>query len=147
MEKADKVTKDERANSNRSDARWGTLVMKQGFVIVPTTLFVAQRRLEISVNEFNVLLQIVSFWWDESKLPFPSKQTLADRMNVSVKTVQRALASLEARKLLKRIERINPKHGRQANAYDLSGLVAKLSVIAGEQSRLKMKGRRVGRPR
>lgn len=134
--------KKEQAETRRADARWGSLVMKQGFVIIPSTLFVAQRRLGISVNEFNALLQIISFWWDGGRHPFPSRPTLAQRMDVSVKTVQRSLASLEKKGLLQRITRVG-KHGRQANAYDLSGLANALKPIAGEHSRLKVARQRL----
>lgn len=138
---------DQDRESRRSDSRWGKLVIAQGFIILPATLFIGQRRLGLSANEFNIILQIISFWWDESRHPYPNRQTLALRMGVSVKTVQRNLASLENKGLVRRITRIDPKHGRQANAYDLSGLVKALGPIASENSQIKVRRQKLDRPK
>jgi hypothetical protein len=48
------------------------------------------------------------------------------------RTVQAYLTSLEEKGFIRRVERFKPNKGQDANAYDLSGLVAKLQALAPE---------------
>ena len=63
-------------------------------------------------------------------MPWPSKQTIADRLGVSTKTVQRAIVGLEQADLLIRKYRYHKTGGRTSNEYDLSPLVERLKPIA-----------------
>ena len=58
------------------------------------------------------------------------EKTLAERLGVSTKTVQRAIVVLEEEGLLLRKERYHKAGGRTSNEYDLSPLVARLKDIA-----------------
>nr|WP_192959825.1 helix-turn-helix domain-containing protein [Sinorhizobium meliloti] len=95
--------------------------------------------------EFNVLVQLIFHWWDADRDPHPAKDTIARRMGLSSRQVQRYLTNLEEAKLIKRIERFSGKKAQIANAYDLSPLVRKLGAIepefrkAVEQRRLRQK--------
>ena len=57
-------------------------------------------------------------------------------MDKSPKTVQRYLKALEDAGLVRRISRFEAKKGQTSNEYDLSGLVAKLKVIAAEEAKV-----------
>jgi len=111
--------------------KWGKTTMDANYTVLPSALVRGQERLGINANEFAVLVHLLDHWWEAEKMPFPTKKTIAARLQVSDKTVQRALVQLEAGGLLKRNARYNPKtNGRTSNEYDLSPLVAKLTEIS-----------------
>jgi hypothetical protein len=99
---------------------------------LPSILLQAQARLCISPQQMIVLLQLVEHWWREDSKVFPAKASLASRVGLSEKQIQRHIVALEQKKLVKRIERVLPGKGKVSNEYDLSGLVQKLKEIAPE---------------
>lgn len=134
-----------KAQKRRSEAKWGTAVIAQGFCIIPALLFRAQRRLGLSPTQLALILQIAEFWWDDGKLPWPKKETVADRLNLSEKQVQRLVRDLEQRGYLTRLKRVT-SHGQTSNAYDFGGLVAKLQSLAPEFAEAAAAKRKVERP-
>lgn len=120
------------AAQKQSEKKWGAEVMKHGYCILPSILLQAQARLLINAQQMIVLLQLAEHWWREDSKVFPAKALLAGRIGLSEKQIQRHIAVLEQRKLVKRIERILPGRGKVSNEYDLSGLVKKLKEIAPE---------------
>ncbi|MGB0083754.1 MAG: helix-turn-helix domain-containing protein [Rhodomicrobiaceae bacterium] len=129
----------------RAEDKFGIPVMKHGYTMLPNLLMQAQGRLKIGHAEFNVLVQLISHWWEADKDPYPAKETIARRMGLSSRQVQRYLTNLENGGILKRIERFSGRKAQIANAYDLSALVQKLQAIepefrkAAEQKRLRQK--------
>lgn len=134
-----------KAQKRRSEAKWGTAVIAQGYCIIPALLFRAQRRLGLSPTQLALILQIAEFWWEEGMLPWPKKETVAERLNLSEKQVQRLVRDLELRGYLKRVRRVT-RHGQTSNAYDFSGLVAKLQELAPEFAEAAEAKRKVERP-
>ena len=136
------VSKKER---RRAEDKFGVPVMKHGYTMLPNLLLQAQGRLGIGHAQFNVLVQLVQHWWDADKNPRPAKDTIARRMGLSSRQVQRYLTDLENTGLIKRVERFSGRKAQIANEYDLGGLVAKLGAIepefrkAAEQRRLRQK--------
>lgn len=130
-------------DKRRAEDKFGVPVMKHGYTMLPNLLLQAQGRLEIGHAEFNVLVQLIFHWWDADRDPHPAKDTIARRMGISPRQVQRYLTNLEEAKLIKRIERFSGRKAQIANAYDLSPLVQKLGAIepefrkAAEQKRLR----------
>jgi hypothetical protein len=120
-----------RAERLASEAKWGRQVMSIGFCILPALLFRAQRRLGLSGMQLALITQIAEFWWQGGKFPFPKKDTLAQRMGISDKQVQRIARQLEQRGYLARETRMTA-HGQTSNTYNLSGLVKKLKELAPE---------------
>lgn len=133
-----------KALKRRSEAKWGTSVMAQGYCIIPALLFRAQRRLGLSATQLALILQIAEFWWEDGRLPWPKKETVADRLNITEKQVQRLVRDLEIRGYLKRVTRMT-SHGQSSNAYDFSGLVAKLQELAPEFAEAAAAKRKVER--
>lgn len=116
-----------------SERKWGKKVLKNGFCLFPSLLLRAQRRLGLSAQQLNVLLHLVDHWWEPTRMPYPSKKTIATRMNLSPRQVQRIIGDLEQAGLLKRIERQgNSNKGKLTNKYDLSGLVLRLKELEPE---------------
>lgn len=105
--------------------------MARGQCILPSLIFKAQRRLGLSATQLVVLLHIADFWWKAGDLPWPKKLTVAERLNVTEKQVQRVIRELEKGGYVRRIPRMT-SHGQTSNGYDLSGLVAKLKELAPE---------------
>lgn len=125
-------------STKTSEEKWGKVTMSQGFTMVPSILLQSQRRLDIKAVELAVLLHILEHWWKADDLPWPKKQTIAERLQVSEKTVQRATAKMEAQGLITRIDRfLANNNGRTSNAYDPAGLVARLHDIAEEVAKVK----------
>lgn len=115
----------------RSEAKWGRQVMDQGFCILPSLLFRAQSRLGLKAPHLVLVLQLAEFWWYDENLPWPKKETIAQRMGLKEKQVQRIVRALEQRGYITRRTRMTP-HGQTSNAYDLSGLVRRLAELAPE---------------
>lgn len=115
-----------------SEKKWGKDVMKLGFSVMPSLLFRAQRRLGLSPTQLAVLVQLADFWWDEERKPYPSKETLSQRLGIGPRQIQRHIADLEEAGLVRRIERRAIHKGKLSNAYDLSGLVEKLKKLEPE---------------
>ena len=128
----------------RSEEKWGTAAMAGGFCILPALLLRAQRRLGLSATQLALVIQLSDFWWDDGKHPWPKKETLGQRLGLSEKQVQRHARALEERGYIRRITRMTP-HGRTSNAYDLSGLVAKLTELAPEFAAASAAKRKVER--
>lgn len=121
-----------KATQKASVEKWGKDVMDLGFCVVPSLLMRAQRRLNLSPTQLAVLLQLCDFWWDKERKPFPSKETLAQRLSLSERQVQRYIAELENEGLVRRIERRASNGGKLSNTYDLSGLVNRLQNLEPE---------------
>lgn len=114
------------------EERWTKGVLDPGFVVIPSVLLRAQKRLHIDSVELAVLLHLIDHWWDNDDMPFPSKKRLGERIGVSDKTVQRAIKKLEDEKLIKRVKRHNKSGGQTSNIYDLTPLIERLKPIAKE---------------
>lgn len=116
------------------ERRWGKDVIAPGFALIPSALLRGQARLRISAIELAVLVHLIDHWWHASEMPFPSKRRLAERLIVSERTVQRAMARLESEGLVKRVARHYPSGGQASNHYDLSPLVERLRPIARDMN-------------
>ena len=126
-------------DKKESEKKWGKAVMALGYCIFPSILLQAQGRLGLSAQEMVILLQLAEHWWKADSLVFPSKETIAERVGLSAKQVQRHIKALEERGLVRRNARYKPGRGQLSNQYDLSGLVAKLKALEPEIT----KGRRL----
>lgn len=113
-----------------SQKKWGKKVMSIGFDILPSLLFKAQRRLGLTSSQLVVLLHLANHWWDANNNPWPSVTTIAERMGIQRRQVQKIMKDLETAGLVQRIERRARHRGKLSNEYDLSGLVKKLKEIA-----------------
>lgn len=109
--------------------RWTDESLSLGWTGIPTTLFFLQSDKKISSTAFNTLLNLIVHWWGSSEWPHPSMESLAARMGVTVRTVQRALNELEKAQLIEKKPTLksNPKY-KGRNIYDLSKLVEYLTT-------------------
>ncbi|MBI4969203.1 MAG: helix-turn-helix domain-containing protein [Rhodospirillales bacterium] len=126
-----------RAINKSSEQKWGKAVTGCGFAIVPSILIRGQQRLGLSPMQINVLVHLLDYWWSPETHPYPSKRSIATRMGVSPRTIQKAIADLEVAGLVKRIARRTSAGDPNTNMYDLSGLVETLIKLEPEFRRAK----------
>lgn len=129
---ADVVPFPARDANKASERKWGRKVMERGFCIMPSLIFRAQARLKLNATQLAVLMHLADYWWDVDRRPWPAKKTIADRLGLSARQVQRYMAELEEMGYVKRIERRAKHKGKLSNEYDLSGLVERLKQLEPE---------------
>jgi DNA replication protein DnaD len=114
--------------TERGAAKWGDLALG-GFQVLPDALLVNQVQLGLSATDLVVLVNICSYWWSKDHPPFPRSNTIAERMGLDPRSVQRSISRLRKAGLVsvKLIPRANDKVVR---ALSLDGLVARLDSYA-----------------
>ena len=75
--------------------RWGKSLIDAGLVAFPSVFLQRQQALGLDPLDVNILLQLADHWWERDNLPFPSKKTLADRIGVKPRTIQRHIARMK----------------------------------------------------
>lgn len=124
---------------HRVNTRWSEAGLA-GWQPVPDVLLRHQGELKVSATELNVLLNITTHWWAPGEKPFPRSATIAKRMNVEPRTVQRAIRSLAGKGLLK-IERREEAGGR---CFDLTPLVTKLAPLGRAEQHRRAQNKAAG---
>ena len=104
--------------------KWGDGA-RAGFQMLPDLLLKQQKALGLTAADLVVLINITLHWWRPKDNPFPRTTTIATRMGVDIRTVQRSLNRLEERGLSRRVKR-----SEGGVEYDLTGLVSKLQELA-----------------
>lgn len=82
------------------EAKWGKAALSLGWTPVPTALLFLQGDLGLNAVEMNVLIHLLSHWWKASDSVYPSQDSIAGRIGVSKRTVQRAIDKLELLKII-----------------------------------------------
>ena len=126
----------------KSEKKFGKPVMDLGFCIVPSLLMQAQARLGINPVQFNIIMHLADIWWDDGRNPYPKKELLAKRMDMSERQIQRHMVELEQAGLVKRIPRSLPGRGKTSNEYDLSGLVKRLKDLEPEFTEIRQENQK-----
>lgn len=110
--------------------RWGGKVVDHGYTMVPQMFFALQAELGLTCQQAMVLLHLLDHWWLTSTgLPWPSKKTLATRLGMSERQVQRLLTDLENEGLITRRSRYYESGGQKSNAYEMAGLIDRLKRL------------------
>jgi biotin operon repressor len=73
----------------------------------------------------------VAHWYAPDRLPFPSAKTIARRMGVGERTVERYLTSLRKKGFL--VKYRHPKGARRRKGHDLSPLIERLKPLAHQR--------------
>ncbi len=121
MNKANRTT--ERAVEKWEDAA------EAGFQTLPDILLRKQVDLGLSPTDMLVLINITMHWWYREQLPFPRSATIAERMGVDARTVQRSIRKMQDLKLVER-ETETLEDGTTRSVLNLSPLVERLSGFA-----------------
>jgi predicted transcriptional regulator len=98
-----------------------------GYQVVPDVLVRYQGRLGLSPTDLCVLLNLGAHWWYPESQPSPRSSTIARRMNIHVRQVQRSLRALKDAGLID----VQKENGRRS--YDLKPLVKSLERLAEKE--------------
>lgn len=113
--------------------KWGQAVAERGFAQIPNYLLLLNNFLDeekrLTPVELLVLFQLVGAWWQKENMPFPSMATLAKRLGVSERQVQRAITRLVKDNIIAKTKR-RSQGIIASNAYDLAPLVDLLGQVA-----------------
>lgn len=120
---------------------WGKPVLAHGYAGIPSILIQAQRRLGINAMQMNIIVQLLDYWFEPSRKPFPSKRDLAKRMGVAEKTIQNNIRDLEKAGYIQRELRKTAAGDYNSNIYHLDGLVAKVQALEPEFAKEKKERR------
>ena len=112
----------------RAMEKWGDAAIA-GFQVLPDILLKKQVELGLSATDMLVLLNLTLHWWYREQRPFPRTSTIAARMGVEPRTVQRSLRKMVDMGLLERVEE-EDEAGEKRQVIDLTALVEKLSAFA-----------------
>jgi len=121
----------EKAKSS-TERIWGKAVRNYGYTGVPSILIQAQRRLGVTPLQMNIVLQLLDYFYDPTRHPFPRKQEIADRMGVSAKSIQNNMRALEQAGLIQREIRKKAAGDYDSNIYHLDGLIARVRALEPE---------------
>lgn len=108
---------------------FGSKVLGHGYTAIPNILVRAQARLGINTTQFNIIVQLLSYWIDPKRPPFPTKKDLALRMSITPKTVQTNIAALEKSGLIEREQRMTAAGDYGSNVYKMDGLIKRLKDL------------------
>ncbi|WP_183514874.1 helix-turn-helix domain-containing protein [Methylobacterium brachythecii] len=111
---------------------WGKSVTRHGYAGVPSILIRAQKRLGLSPIQLNIVIQLLDYWHDPARKPFPPKKELAERIGVTPKTVQNNIRELEKAGLITRHIRRTSSGDYNSNIYDLNPLVDRVRSMEPE---------------
>jgi hypothetical protein len=105
------------------ERKWGRTLIEAGWLGFPSVILQRQKDLGLDAIDLNILFHLADHWWRPDNPPFPGKQTIADRMGITPRTVQRRIAALETAHLIERQYRRNPDKSNKTNIYHLGGLI------------------------
>lgn len=108
-------------------AKWGEAA-DAGFQLLPDVLLKNQSALGVTATELVVLINLTMHWWYPSQRPFPRSTTIAERMGVEVRTIQRALNRPIELGLIQRVK--VKKEAGESTEIELGGLVSELRKLA-----------------
>jgi hypothetical protein len=111
---------------------WGKAVYKHGYAGIPSILIQAQQRLGINSMQMNIIVQLLDYWFEPTRKPFPMKKELATRIGVTEKTIQNNIRALEQAGLIQRQMRKTAAGDWNSNIYHLDGLIAKVQALEPE---------------
>jgi DNA-binding transcriptional ArsR family regulator len=137
--------KEAKATASLNTEKWGE-ALNEGFILTPSVLFKQQAALGLENGEVMVLMNMLMSWWEIDDLPYIQTSTIAKRMGVTRRTVQRHIERLEDKHLIRRIWGTSRSNDQRAGAsYDLRGVVtilkdrgrvghpARMNSLAAEQ--------------
>jgi hypothetical protein len=121
--------------TSSTEAIWGKAVATHGYAGIPSILIRAQGRLGLSPMQFSIVVQLLEYWHEPARRPFPSKRDLAERMGVTEKAIQLNVAALEKAGLIRREKRRTPSGDWDSNIYHLDGLVQRVQALEPDFAR------------
>lgn len=117
----------------RNSEKWTEPLMEAGWTVLPSVLLERQKALGLDAIDLNILAQLARYWWFADNPPHPSKRAIATCIGVSVSTVRKRIARMEADGFIKRRARLHPEKGQMTNEYSFEGLIKQATPFAKEE--------------
>lgn len=111
---------------------WGKPVISHGFAGIPSMLIQLQARLGLSPLQMNIIIQLLDYWHEPERKPFPSKADLARRIGVKSPAIRSNIKALEEQGLVRREMRRTAAGDWNSNRYHLDGLVERIQSMEPE---------------
>ena len=128
--------------------KWqGAVTDGSGFVAVPMSLLRLQSKYDLTATDMLVLINLLAHWWDPARPVYPRSTTIAKRMGVTKRTVQRSTERLLKSGMM---ERDFLEDGRRVFSFDLlahrlsKDVFAAYEVQASERLLLKQDSKKSG---
>ena len=112
------------------ERKWSKDLMAAGWTAVPNVIFVEQRSLGLDPLDINIILHLSALWANSDASPSPAKRAVAGALGVDPRTVQRRIAELEKKGLIRREARRDALEGSKSNVYHFDGLSAAALPLA-----------------
>ena len=104
-----------------------------GWSPIPDVLLFNQNKLSLGSDELVVLLNLMAHYYVKNEMPFIRPTTIAKRMGVSQRTVQRVIKSLRRKGVI-----LKGKHKTNGHiTHDLSPIIERLQPFAEQRMGLK----------
>ena len=97
-----KAKKPTAAENKEIEKRWGKDLVAAGWTAIPNVLFECSQQLGLKHLDVVIILHLAGYWWHAGNDPYPTKQTLAAKIGVTPRTIQRSIAELEDKGYIKR---------------------------------------------
>ena len=137
--------KTEARKPSSTERIWGKAVMGHGYTGIPSILIQAQIRLGITPLQMNILIQLLDYWREPDRSPFPTKKEIALRIGVTDKTIQNNIRQLEKAGLIRRQLRKTASGDWNSNIYHLDGLVERVRKLEPDFTEAREKRREAKR--
>lgn len=132
LEKIIRFPKGDSKKPSSTERIWGKPVLSHGYTAIPSILIQAQSRLGITPLQMNIIIQLLDYWREPERRPFPTKKDIASRIDVTPKTIQTNIRQLEQAGLIRREPRRTASGDWSSNIYHLDGLVARNAQLEPE---------------
>ena len=103
--------------------KWGEALMDAGYTVIPNAFLEFQHKLGLDAVDIAIIAHLVKHWWRADEPPYPSKKRIANALRLDPRTIQRRIAALEKRGLVRRETRMDATRGQRTNEYVLTGLI------------------------
>lgn len=124
-----KKTNGDGTTKSSTERIFGTKVLSHGYTGVPNILLRAQKRLGITPTQLNIIVQLLGYYYDPLRPPFPTKRDLAQRIGITEQTLRINIKALEDVGLITREQWKTAAGDYGSNRYHMTGLVKKLKEL------------------
>lgn len=124
-----KKPQEKTSNKSSTERIFGAKVYSHGYTGVPNILLRAQNRLGITPTQLTIIVQLLSYYYDPDRPPFPTKRELAKRIGITEQTIRINTKALEDAGLVTREQWKTTAGDYGSNRYHLTGLISKLKKL------------------
>lgn len=118
---------------------WGAAVERHGYTALPNIMLRAQSAFGLNTTQFNILAQLLSYYYEPTRVPYPKKSDLAERLGVTPKAIQMNMRKLEKAGFIRREQQVTAAGDWGSNLYHLDGFIAKVQALEPQFAEEKKK--------